>query len=97
MFVVIYKWRVKEGKEQEFVDGWHRLTESIYRRLGSLGSRLHKATDGSWIAYAQWPDRRTWENASEEIDDEAVRTMRGAIERRYPYTCMEVVDDLLEK
>lgn len=29
-------------------------------RYGALGSRLHQVDDGSWLAYAQWPDRERW-------------------------------------
>jgi quinol monooxygenase YgiN len=63
MFIALYRWRVKEGQEKNFLEDWHRRTEEIYQHCGSLGSRLHRAEDGVWVAYAQWPDRRTYDAA----------------------------------
>jgi heme-degrading monooxygenase HmoA len=98
MFIALYRWRLKEGREERFREGWRRLTAEIYGRRGSRGSRLHRAEDGTWVAYAQWPDRRTWESASgaEAADVEAARMMRESIESSHPAVLMEVSDDLLE-
>jgi quinol monooxygenase YgiN len=62
MFCVIYQFKVKPGMTQQFRDAWAALTEIIFASCNGLGSRLHEADDGTWIAYAQWPDRETWEN-----------------------------------
>ena len=98
MFIALYRWRLKEGREERFREGWRRLTEEIYARRGSRGSRLHRAEDGTWVAYAQWPDRQTWEAASgvEAVDSEAARMMRESIEVSHPPVLMEVSDDLLK-
>ncbi len=99
MFVVVYRWKIIEDKEEVFRQGWHRRTQEIYRRCGSLGSRLHKAEDGCWVAYAQWPDRETWESAArfEAEDEEAAQMMKDGVAERYPDIYMEVVDDLLQR
>jgi heme-degrading monooxygenase HmoA len=96
MFVALYRWKLKEGREQQFREGWRRRTEEIYRACGSLGSRLHRAEDGTWVAYAQWPDRRAWEAARQVAvaDAEAPALMRESVEVSYPETLMEVADDL---
>ena len=60
MFCLLYKFEVKPDLEQEFRDGWHTMTQRLRDANGSLGARLHKADDGSWISYAQWPDREKW-------------------------------------
>lgn len=39
MFVVIYKWQLKPGKESEFRDAWRQATEAIYATRGSLESQ----------------------------------------------------------
>lgn len=98
MFIALYRWKLVEGKEERFQEGWHRLTEEIYKERGSRGSRLHRAEDGTRVAYAQWPDRLAWEKAGtvEAIDIEAQQMMRESIEVSYPPTLMEVVDDLLK-
>ena len=97
MFIALYRWKLKEGKEDRFREGWHRLTEEIYKERGSRGSRLHRAEDGTWVAYAQWPDRGSWEKAgtAQTLDSEARQMMHESIEVSHPPTLMEVVDDLL--
>ena len=97
MFVAVYRWKLKEGREERFREGWRRRTEEIYRKCGSLGSRLHRAEDGTWVAYAQWPDRATWEAASSVPveDTEAPALMRESVETNYPSLLMEVAEDLL--
>ncbi|HYO63925.1 MAG TPA: antibiotic biosynthesis monooxygenase [Pyrinomonadaceae bacterium] len=97
MFVALYRWKLKEGFERRFQEGWRRRTAELYRRGGSLGSRLHRAEDGTWVAYAQWPSRRAWEDArGVPVEDaEASILMRESVETSYPETYMEVADDLL--
>ena len=102
MFAVIYRWRVIPGLEAQFEQGWRRGTELIAKEFGGWGSRLHRAGEGVYIAYAQWPDEVTWKQASEarmrHSDDEARRMYRDAIvpgsfETLY---AMPVTADLLE-
>lgn len=73
------------------------MTESIYRTRGSLGSRLHRAEDGTWLGYAQWPTEEAWRKsqASGSANDSAGRKMsQGATllstER------LSVVEDLIK-
>jgi heme-degrading monooxygenase HmoA len=83
MFAVIYRWQVVPGLEAQFEAGWKRGTERIAAEFGGWGSRLHRAADNIYIAYAQWPDEETWKRATEQrmrhSDDEARRMYRGAI------------------
>lgn len=65
MFVAVYWWRVQPGKEEQFRAAWRRGTEHIGRIYGGLGSRLHRNSDGRFVAYAQWPDESTWRRAFE--------------------------------
>jgi hypothetical protein len=71
MFSVVYSFHVKDGADQELIKSWEGLTRLIYRHEKSLGSRLHKNKDGIYIAYAQWPDKTTWENAGSNLPKEA--------------------------
>ncbi|MGD9817043.1 MAG: antibiotic biosynthesis monooxygenase [Hyphomonadaceae bacterium] len=84
MFAVIYRWRVIPGLEAQFEEGWRAGTERIAAEFGGWGSRLHKAGEGVYVAYAQWPDEAAWKRAMEtrmhHSDDEARRNYRGAIE-----------------
>ena len=97
MFIALYRWKLKEGSEGRFREGWRRRTRELYERCGSLGSRLHRAEDGTWVAYAQWPSRQAWERARgvTVVDTKAGELMRESVETKYPDTYMEVADDLL--
>lgn len=84
MFAAIYRWKVKAGFEEQFERGWTLGTERIAEELGGWGSRLHRAADGTYFAYAEWPDEATWQRAvaagMPHSDDEARRLYRGSFE-----------------
>ncbi|MFN4151943.1 MAG: antibiotic biosynthesis monooxygenase family protein, partial [Candidatus Sericytochromatia bacterium] len=61
--------KVIEGKENDFIKVWSDLTNLIYEFEGSYGSRLHKSNNQTFIAYAQWPDKETWENSGSNLPD----------------------------
>ena len=63
MFCVLYRFDVKPGMESRFVEQWTLVTRML-RKGGSHGSRLHSESKHVYVAYAQWPDRYTWEAAS---------------------------------
>src|SRR4030095_13617684 len=94
MHIVIYRWRSKPEQEEVFVRGWLRVTQAIYRTRGSLGSRLHRADDGTWVAVAQWPDRSTWQLAHDAgpADSDGGEMMRSSAEL-VSEEHLEVVDD----
>lgn len=97
MLIVIYRWRLKAGREDVFRQGWREMTGSIYRMRGSLGSRLHRAEDGTWVAYAQWPDEKTWRTAREagSANEGAAQKMREGSAELLSEEHLQVVDDLL--
>lgn len=99
LFCVIYEWSVLPGKEDQFRETWRNITEAIFRQHGSLGSRLHHADDGRWIAYAQWPDREHWEHHADTINVELERsrqaeTLDGEVKVLFR---LNVTDDLLKR
>jgi len=61
MFCVAYRFHPLEEDDTEFVSCWKEMTHLIESELGGLGSRLHRTEDGELFAYAQWPDRASWE------------------------------------
>lgn len=98
MFVVFYHWRLKPGTEEAFRAAWTRLTKAIRSRYGSQGSRLHRAEDGTWWAYAQWPTREAWEKADGGVaDPEAANAMKECVSERFFAVTADVTDDLLGK
>ncbi|MDF1800535.1 MAG: antibiotic biosynthesis monooxygenase [Planctomycetota bacterium] len=96
-FCVLYRFRVHVGKERDFQIGWARLTEAIRDQRGGLGSRLHHVQGDLWLAYAQWPDRGTWE-ASQGLpsaDPAAAAQMSGALIESLEPMLLEPTEDLL--
>lgn len=99
MFAIVYAFHVKPGQETQFEAAWAALTRLFYRHAGSLGSRLHKPKGGTYIAYAQWPDRKTWEGSAELLppEAEAVKMALGAsCEHTEIVHELEVATDLLQ-
>ncbi len=106
MFAVIYQGYIKPGRENEYQAAWNQVARYFIEQRGALGSCLHKASDGLWVAYSRWPDKKTrdlsWpgENVpSEELPLDirnAILTIKDCLDsaRKIPDLCMEVVDDL---
>ncbi|MDB4285766.1 antibiotic biosynthesis monooxygenase [bacterium] len=98
MFTIIYSFQVKPGEATPFEKAWRDLTVLIYENEGSLGSRLHKQADLSYIAYAQWPDRDTWKNSGSKMPEKSKdisKAMKASCEKVETLYELEVVDDLL--
>lgn len=96
MLVIMYKWKLKEGREAIFCEGWREMTESIYKLRGSLGSRLHRSENNTWVAYAQWPDEQTWRAAREAgtANEAAAQKMREGSAELLSEEHLYLVDDL---
>jgi quinol monooxygenase YgiN len=62
MFVVIHRMQVKPDQRQRFVACWRTVAEAMEEQGGGLGTSLHVAEDGTYIADSRWPDRQTWED-----------------------------------
>lgn len=95
-FIVLYRWRLRPGTEGDFVTGWSRITE-LLRSRGSLGSRLHRGSDGLWYSYAQWPSEqaRTDIFALGSLDEVASAQMKSAIAESLPEVVLDPVADYL--
>jgi len=97
MFTVVYEFRVNPGLEEVFHLHWRDVTRLIQEERKSLGSRLHRSKDGSFIAYAQWPSREMWSNppVSSPALAKAVEQMNACLNHFEIKLELEVVDDLL--
>ena len=97
MFCAVYRFEVRKDMEGQFTLAWRKLTELIYRHKGSLGSRLHRGSDGVFVAYAQWPTRKLWESPGGlPVEADAVREqMKAACLSIEALHELDVVDDLL--
>ncbi|MBB3143073.1 antibiotic biosynthesis monooxygenase family protein [Halomonas organivorans] len=99
-FYVLYRFKVKPGMEGIFKEGWRRMTQAIREQRGGLGSRLHRADDGWWVAYAKWPNRQAWASSqqrSESPDRDAAALMAEAIMERLPPIPLEPEIDLIDR
>jgi heme-degrading monooxygenase HmoA len=98
MLAVVYQFEVKEGREKDFLESWRVVTEAVYKFKGSLGSRLHRNIDGTYIAYAQWPSRQQFENEASlpESTTEPRQRMKDACLKITTLFQAEMVADLLK-
>lgn len=96
-FAAIYRWRLRPGMEDQFVQAWTRISQIYLHQHGSLGSRLHRGQDGIWYSYAQWPSASAREQAfsADTQDKEAGERMRQAIAETLPEIVLEPVVDLM--
>ncbi|NNE55100.1 MAG: antibiotic biosynthesis monooxygenase [Flavobacteriales bacterium] len=105
-FAVLYAFHVKPGLQDDFILSWTELTQLIYESEGSCGSRLHRSDDHLYIAYAAWPSRQLWVEASdgEQVKDDATEEALMAAREKMRECCshietlhtLETVTDLLE-
>lgn len=107
MFAVIYQGYLKPGRENEYQEAWSKVAQYFIEYRGAIGSCLHKTSDGLWVAYSRWPNKKTRDNSwpgenapSEELPPEihnAVLTIKDCLDsdRKIPDLCMEVINDRL--
>ena len=99
MFSVIYKFEIKPDRKDSFEKSWKDLTHLIYVYAGSLGSRLHKKDEYHYIAYAQWPNKETWEKSSNKLpkkSNEISKLLKESCKSIETLYELELIEDLLE-
>jgi heme-degrading monooxygenase HmoA len=97
MIAILYSWRIKPNKEQQFIESWSQVTEFLRDKRGSLGSRLHRGNNGLFYGYAQWKSDEERQNAfqhSTEISD-SIEKMRDSIEESFAEIMLEPIADFL--
>jgi len=98
MFVAIYSFKIRENCEEAFIKSWEDLTKLIYEFENSLGSRIHRKSENEFIAYAQWPDKETWENSGANMPEAANpirKVMKDSCTSIETIHELEMVSDLL--
>jgi hypothetical protein len=92
----IYQWRLHPDSEETFIRGWSRISEQLLLR-GSLGSRLHRGSDGSWYSYAQWPNEQARVDAfsAGDICETAKEQMSSAIAEQFPEVILAPIADYI--
>jgi heme-degrading monooxygenase HmoA len=97
MIAILYSWRIKPDKEEQFIESWLQITEFLHNNSGSLGSRLHRGNDNLFYGYAQWKSDEERQNAfqnSAQISD-AIEKMRDSIEETMPEIMLQPIADFL--
>ncbi len=99
-FSIIYSFKIHENKQDEFIHCWTELTSLIYRFEGSYGSRLHQVNENLFIAYAQWPDKKTFDQSGNKLPESANelrKKMRECCsEIKKEYELKTIVADLIK-
>lgn len=96
MFVVLYRWKINVGMEQQFIDAWSERTAFIREDYDSLGSRLHRGNDGLFYGYAQWKSAQQREISFQiRSESEAGKRMNEAIAESLPEIILETISDFL--
>ena len=98
MFYIVYAFDVPAGSETAFEKDWHALTVDIYEKHGSLGSRLHTQEDGSYFAYAHWPDKATWKKMwHSDHSENPIQSVYMSLKGMARIVCQgTIADDLLQ-
>ena len=84
MYVVLYQFQVKTGRENDFRQHWNRLTQAMLMETNSVGARLHAGEHGTFVAYVQWPTKESYEQQKD--------LSRPAVEART--AMLEACDDI---
>jgi hypothetical protein len=93
---VIYEFNVNKQQENQFISAWKDLTKMYHDYAGGLGSRLHKKSNQTYIAYAQWPDKNTWEISNSNLPEKANGTrkiLRNTCKKVEVLYQLDVVED----
>ncbi|MEO0336123.1 MAG: hypothetical protein AAF202_07005, partial [Pseudomonadota bacterium] len=79
-FFVMYTFRVEAEKQEQFMEAWGALTSEVRLRYSSFGCNLH-STETGFVAYAQWPDEKSWRSFWEEREQkvEALPRLRECL------------------
>ena len=95
MFLVIYRWRLRTGFEEQFARAWRTITDLAIHHCGSGGSCLSQGTDGTWVAIARWESREARTRCFERdlVSAEVRQRMEEAIAETLPPLELTVIDD----
>lgn len=98
MFAVLYRFTIKPESEAVFTRLWTEATKEIKAHHKHKGSRLHKSSEGEWLAYTVWESQEKWElrNEGPESLKKAISGMSQHINSVEQLFKMDVVGDLLD-
>lgn len=106
MIAILYRFYLLPDQEETYQEQWLKVASYFKQYRGALGSCLHQAEDGLWVAYSRWPDRETWKASWPREEDpsthlpkeiqEAIIQMKACAddERKLPEIVMDIKEDL---
>lgn len=71
MFTVVYRFKIKPKSKKSFINSWLNMTLYLKNHRSGLGSRLHEIDKDSFFAYAQWPNKKAWEEQRKDLSNES--------------------------
>ncbi|WP_138513012.1 putative quinol monooxygenase [Maricaulis alexandrii] len=95
---VLYRWRLKPGRDAEFREAWAEGTRRIHEACGSHGASLHQDEDGIYWSYALWPSEAARKACFQDNDwfsQDCFMTMQDCIAERFEEIRLDVVKDEL--
>ena len=92
MFVTAYQWKIKAGKEAQFVEAWTRLTQSIQGSVPKLSAKLHRTIEGGLVGIVEWPSQEIWQSqTSKTIDLSLQKALMDTVENVESLFAMETI------
>ena len=79
MYVVLYQFSVKAGRENDFRQHWNHLSQAMLSETKSVGARLHVGEHGTFVAYVQWPTKESYE-AQTDLSATAVQARTAMLD-----------------
>lgn len=97
MYTVLYQWNVHHEKHDDFISGWEAVTDHYIANHASLGSKLHKISETSFMAFAQWPSKEARDIAFNLNDapQSAVDKMQDSIVKTHTPVETSIISDKL--
>jgi hypothetical protein len=93
MFATYFKWKVKAGREAEFLALWSKGTQAL-RLENSLGSALFAGEDGLYSGFARWPDKETRDQAfAKGIRPDIFDPLRDCIEETLIWDDLQLLEN----
>ena len=95
---ILYRWRLKPGREGDFRRAWEEATRLIHQNCASYGACLHDGEDGLVWSYALWPSeaqRQACFSGRDWLEIECFQVMQSAIAERYDEVRLKISSDLI--
>jgi len=94
---IVYRWRIKPGREAEFEEAWSDVTRQIRAHCGSGGAELFTDPDGVYVSHARWPSPESRDACFDNpswLKGDASQVMNDCVLERLPEMGLTSLRDL---